>query len=218
MANEARSISADDTAPVTPFPALIQTLFNSTVATCFRRPDGASLLHLAVIGPATEDVELAAGCYTASKVILNASWNGTTNAATETAHGFVTGDGPYRLTTSGTLPTGLELATDYWLYVIDANTIQFCLSRGDAVRQTRHSVTPADDPVFIDFTGAGTGDHTVVSIFPTLQAGISAALEATPIQLPLETGALRIDQSFAAPAAISLQASAATVRVQIWWG
>src|SRR5262245_40193577 len=52
------------------------------------------------------------------------SVNTATDALTITGHGLVTGDGPLQLTTTGTLPAPLALATNYWAVVIDANNIK----------------------------------------------------------------------------------------------
>ena len=74
---------------------------------------------------------------------------------TITAHGFLTGEGPYVLTTSTTLPDPLAVATDYWLIRVDANTLQIALSRKDAL-----------DGIAIVLTDDGTGTH---------QLGVDAA-------------------------------------------
>jgi hypothetical protein len=70
---------------------------------------------------------------------------------TVTGHDYATGDGPVRFTTSGTLPAGLSLATDYWLGVVDDNTVQVYASLA--------AVLAGADPVAI--TSAGSGTHTI---------------------------------------------------------
>lgn len=72
----------------------------------------------------------------------------TTPNLTVTAHGYVAGAGPFRLTTAGTLPTGLALLTNYWVVsVIDANTITL---------STRRNLPAAT------YTNAsGSGVHTI---------------------------------------------------------
>lgn len=67
-----------------------------------------------------------------------------------TAHGFQTGEGPFRLTTSGTLPTGLATSTDYWAINASANELRFATSRANALAGTA-----------VDITGAGSGTHTI---------------------------------------------------------
>lgn len=72
---------------------------------------------------------------------------------TETAHGFVTGEGPVRLTTTGVLPTGLATATDYWVIVVDVDTLKFASSRANALSDTSIDITAA----------SGGGTHTIDS-------------------------------------------------------
>lgn len=79
-----------------------------------------------------------------------------TDIATINAHGFQTGDGPFRLTTTTTLPAGLSLATDYWVIVISANTFYFASSFANALAGTR-----------VDVTDAGTGTHTLADVAGT---------------------------------------------------
>lgn len=71
---------------------------------------------------------------------------------TETAHGFVVDDGPFQFTTTGTLPAGLALATDYWIESVPtANTFTVSLTQGGAV---------------VDITAAaGGGTHTFTHQF-----------------------------------------------------
>jgi len=68
------------------------------------------------------------------------------------AHGLATGDGPFHLVEgSGVLPTGLAENTEYWVIVVDANTIQLATTYANATAST---------PVAVDFTGDGTDDAT----------------------------------------------------------
>jgi hypothetical protein len=62
----------------------------------------------------------------------------------------VTGDGPVRLTTSGALPGGLSLLTDYWVIVVDANTIQLA-----------ETFDRAMNSLPITLSSDGTGTHTI---------------------------------------------------------
>jgi hypothetical protein len=75
-----------------------------------------------------------------------------TGTFTDVAHGLFTGDGPVRLTTSGTLPAGLKLLTDYWVIKSDADTLQLAASFADAIAGT---------PVVVPFTDNGTGTTTL---------------------------------------------------------
>ncbi len=66
------------------------------------------------------------------------------------AHGYTTGKGPLRLTTTGTLPAGLATKTDYWAIVIDSDTIALASSLSNALAGTRVSISDT-----------GTGTHTL---------------------------------------------------------
>ena len=74
------------------------------------------------------------------------------NSLTVTAHGLVTGQGPLTFTTTGTLPGGLSLITNYWPIVIDANTLQFASTFQLAI---------AASPTAIVLTSAATGTTTL---------------------------------------------------------
>ncbi len=72
-------------------------------------------------------------------------------AMTAAAHGLLTGDGPFQLTTSAAdLPSGLTTGTDYWAIRLGADTLQLAESLEDAL---------AGD--FIDLVDAGSGTHTI---------------------------------------------------------
>lgn len=96
--------------------------------------------------------ELYAGLLHAVVVADDAveSVNTTTDALTLTAHAYFSGSGPFRLTTSGTLPAGLALATDYYVIVVDANTIKLATTRDNALIGTA-----------VDITDSGSGTHTI---------------------------------------------------------
>jgi hypothetical protein len=79
-----------------------------------------------------------------------------TDICTLTANGFTTGL-KVRLTTTGTLPAGLSLATDYFVIVLSANTFKLASSLADSLAGTP-----------IDITNTGTGTHTIT---PTSIAG-----------------------------------------------
>ena len=74
----------------------------------------------------------------------------TTDEITITAHGYQDGV-VVRLTTTGTIPTGLAAATDYWVGVVDANTIKLYSSLANLIAGTA-----------VDFTDkGGAGDTTL---------------------------------------------------------
>ncbi len=69
---------------------------------------------------------------------------------TNATHGLLTGDGPFQLTTSGALPAGLSLATDYWVIYINANTFYLATSLANALAGT-----------YVSITTDGTGVQTI---------------------------------------------------------
>ena len=74
----------------------------------------------------------------------------TTDICTDVAHTLLTGDGPFQLTSSTTLPAGLALATDYWIIKLTADTFKFAASLALALAGTA-----------VDITDTGTGTHTI---------------------------------------------------------
>lgn len=95
--------------------------------------------------------ELLSGVLQAHTIAATAA-DSTTHGSdifTETAHGLLTGDGPIQLTTSGGLPTGLALATDYWIIKATDDTFKLATSLANALAGTA-----------INFTSDGTGTHT----------------------------------------------------------
>lgn len=81
------------------------------------------------------------------------------NTATVASHGLQTGV-KVQLTTSNTLPGGLSLLTDYWIIVVDANTIKFATTLNNANSGTA-----------VDITNQGIGTTTV-----TTTAGLVGAM------------------------------------------
>lgn len=67
-----------------------------------------------------------------------------------------------RVTTTGTLPTGLSLATDYYVIRQSATTIKLATSLANALAGT---------PVAIDITAQGTGTNTVTVTLTTRTIG-----------------------------------------------
>lgn len=120
------------------------------------------------------------------------------NTATATAHGFTTGL-KGQLTTSVGLPAGLSGGTDYFIVVIDANTIQFATSLANATAST---------PVAVDITSQGTGNHTFT---PTPLAGGAVKLQKSNVPAVLDIGYSYSSGDWTdVAAAVSLTASGTT--------
>lgn len=73
------------------------------------------------------------------------------NYVTIANHGFITGQ-KVQLTTSGSLPTGLSLATDYYVIRISSSTFRFATTPYNAFNGTA-----------VTMSGAGSGTDTVTS-------------------------------------------------------
>lgn len=78
---------------------------------------------------------------------------------TATAHGLLTGDGPFQCTTTTTLPAGLSLATDYWIIRLTDDTFQLATSLANALAGTAVAITTD-----------GTGTHTISDTASTVRA------------------------------------------------
>lgn len=87
----------------------------------------------------------------------------TDNELDITAHGYVNGAGPVRVTSSGTIPPGLLADTDYWVIVVNSGSIGLASSYDNALIGTK-----------IDITGAGSGTIRVVSYAAKQQAIVRA--------------------------------------------
>lgn len=70
-----------------------------------------------------------------------------------TAHAYKTGDGPFTMTTTGVLPAGLALLTQYWIIYVNSGSIKLALSRALALAGTA-----------VAFTDGGTGTHTIKDV------------------------------------------------------
>lgn len=90
--------------------------------------------------------------------------NITSNAISETAHGYTTGL-KGQLTSTSTLPAGVTTATDYFLIVVDADSYKFASSLANAQAGTA-----------IDLTNQGTSASTH-TFTPTSLAGASITLQ-----------------------------------------
>lgn len=98
---------------------------------------------------------------------------GTDTITTSSAHNLETGDGPIRVTTTGSLTgTGLALATDYWIVKVDGTNIKLATSLSNAYAGT-----------VVDLTGSGTGTHTI-DVTASTQRGLDGywIYEATQLE------------------------------------
>lgn len=116
-------------------------------------------LHTAATTDAGGGTEVSGGAYARAQINTQqpaANWTAASDQITVTGHGYRDNTGPVRLSTTGTLPTGLSAATDYFIRVVDANTIQLSLTSGGAA---------------VDFTDSGTGSHRIQHMTPAASPG-----------------------------------------------
>lgn len=142
----------------------------------------------------------AAGAFTATH---------GTETFTKAAHGFQTGDGPYQLTTTTTLPAGLALATDYWIIRVDANDFQLATSLANALAGTAQPIS--DD---------GTGVHTITpntALSPTLPFTVTADAPGEWFSLEvLDTTAWNIEQNHVDPG-VATDLAAIRIANKTWY-
>ena len=138
-----------------------------TVFLDVRDPDGGWVLPTALTvanllyDDGTGVMALAGGTLaTRSKPYTFTSFTFTTTFATGTinkvAHGLSTGDGPVQLTTTGTLPSGYALATNYWVISTGSDTLKLASSLANALAGT-----------FVVISSNGTGTHTLAAVAGT---------------------------------------------------
>jgi len=116
---------------------------------------GAWISMLAIVDDQTEGQDWTTRAV-APLTLPGGAWvaDATTNTLTLAAHGLLTGDGPVRLATTGTLPGGLALLTSYWIIRTAANTVQLAATFLGAI----------ETPTPIDLSSAGSGSHTLVAV------------------------------------------------------
>jgi hypothetical protein len=128
-----------------------------------------------------------------------------------TAHALQTGDGPVRVSSSGTLPAGLASATDYWVIKIDADNFSLATSLANALAGTA-----------INITDAGSGTHTLSDTASTVRPSEALIITASAAGewFSLETkniGDVDISQTHDDPG-IATDLAAITVENNTWYG
>jgi len=84
-----------------------------------------------------------------ANISVTGSGSASSNQATFTAHGFNRTGVKARLS-SGTL-SELASSTDYWVIVVDANTLAFATSKANAIANTRVAISGANSAVIIQY-------------------------------------------------------------------
>jgi hypothetical protein len=118
-----------------------------------------------------------------AKAIAATAIDSTTHATdtfNEAAHGLLTGDGPFQLTTSGTVPAGLALLHDYWVIKTGAGTFKLADSLALALAGTP-----------VTFSSDGTGVHTITGASAKRVHWHSNGALPTPISLTNQLASTR---------------------------
>lgn len=134
-------------------------------------PRGTNFIALGigfVRGVNTPALDLATGTFTNNRIpVTLAPFTYAVNTGTSTtnlvaaAHGLQNGDGPIRLTSTGAPPTGLALATDYYVILVDANTFKLATSLANAYAG-----------VAVVMSTNGTGVNQITGVGTTPQRGL----------------------------------------------
>jgi hypothetical protein len=120
------------------------------------------------------------------------------------AHGLRTGDGPYKVSTSGALPAGLSSTTLYWIIRTGNATFKLATSRENALAGTAVAITT-------DGTGTQTlGGMAGVTPGATTADGYSSAYLAAP------ASDYRLIEC-AAPARLTVKGAGADDKLTYWW-
>jgi microcystin-dependent protein len=86
----------------------------------------------------------------ANQAVLPAAVNITTEEITVTGHSYRRTGFRVRVSSSGTIIGGLAISTDYYVIIVNANTIKLATTRANALAGTA-----------INLTSQGTGTHTI---------------------------------------------------------
>lgn len=111
---------------------------------------GGVTYELTAKGDGVTSTDISITLPAADIVVASASIANASDTWTSTAHGMTTGDGPYRLATSDTLPTGLAVDTDYWIIAPTADTFKLASSYANAIALTA-----------VNITSDGVGNQTI---------------------------------------------------------
>ncbi len=97
-----------------------------------------------------------------------------------TAHKFVSGDGPARLITSGTLPSGLAAGTDYWLIRQNADNLKLATTRAGAITGIADATfsTNGSGTQQIDISLPFRSPRTYASLVQVFSADLNALIQS----------------------------------------
>ena len=204
----ARRSRAEDTGDVA-LSKLINHVFGNT-ETLISRPSNTVSLFLQVESDA-DSFRLKPGDYRARDFADGDVTTATNVAVVDNlsgAHEFEAGDGPYRLSTSGALPTGLSDSVDYYIEVVNSTTIAFHLSREAAIA--------ADSTTRVNITAAGGGGtHTIGGVAGAASATITNGTGSFQVSTP--SGQTPRIHAFTAPSRLTVVGNDASAILTYWW-
>jgi len=171
-----------------------------TVSSAIQFPDGSQSAPSATFSNATNT-----GVFNSTRPTISvaaANWNASTNIVTATGHGLWFND-QIRLTTTGSLPSGLSASTTYYVIWLTTNTFAFSTSYANSSSDvkvaftTQGTGTHTITPIGISLTGTGSGNTTAQTSMTGVAAnannelivtpsGIVVGQPHTPIQYPTE--------------------------------
>lgn len=188
---------------------LIYSWTGATTPKVLTRPNEITeTLFMTVTTVSSSSLTMHPGDY-AARIFAHTAINTTTNAVTLATHGFENGDGPYKMTTSSTLPTGVG-ANDLWyVSVVDANTFKIHAKYGDA----QDAKTGSE----FDFTDQGTaGNHSLPAGLPATGSVVNDGYASWHYNLSVNSAGLhRI--AISSPKKFTVALGTSTDVLYYWW-
>ena len=195
-----------------------------TAAELLTNPGSKKFLHL--IAATGDVIAIRPGKYLARTFVdadiavdADSSRDADENTIDDEDHGFVSGDGPYQITTDGVQPTGIDLLTGYYIEFIDDDTYALHTSPENAKDAEALGNTGANRVVI---TSAATGDTETIAAMPALALDVAASLTSGYLSYTLTgvTAGKEDTQAgvvISAPEYLTVQGQAASDVLVYWW-
>lgn len=121
-------------------------------------------------------------------------------------HGWTSGAGPFQFNTSGTLPTGLNLLQDYWVNVIDSDTVTVHNTHKDAQKGVNR----------VDITAASGGGAHGLGVMPSGNPSSTNTngIESTDFLASAQTNLVNV---ITGPAFVTVRGLDAGSNMRYWW-
>jgi len=107
-----------------------------------------------------------------SNISVTGSGTASSNQATFTSHGFNRTGVKARLS-SGTL-SGLAASTDYWVIVVNENTLAFATSKANAIAGTRAAISGANSAVIVQYEDPDAASRAANTVGGNSAANVGA--------------------------------------------